>query len=181
MASAKLLIILFFVLVLLICSPVLYYFKIREERKYKKYGVKAVGYIVAYHPELKYPESRDGSLMEVAQILVFAGDDSNRYRQAHDKIAKKISDLEVEDPKDPIERRVSKWVNYEDSKWHKLPKELTDGREAYLMRTYVWRDLLPDNTLLHPFVRVLVLWEEPDSYGKMIKYKESDQDYINDD
>ena len=56
-------------------------------------------------------------------------------------------------------------------------KSVSGGHDAWLMSIRVARDFLPSDKLTHPFVRTLVLWDEPKKNPLIAHYEDADEKY----
>jgi hypothetical protein len=153
---------------------------LHERKMAKRYAEDAelvVGWIVQANKVLYYPES---NLERPAQILVSASARSDPPDPFMADLAKRVAALKGEEPETELEAEVAKLVNdesYREFERFLLPLEFTSGREVYSMHIWVKRSLLPGGALRNPFVRCLVLWDDPATGPRMVAYQPGDDSH----
>jgi hypothetical protein len=158
----------------------MYLAKLREEADYRARGTPAIGWIIQANNQLYRSYSDDGSIAEFAQALVIHGPGADEIDPFVAELARRVASLKDTTPDDPDLQRVAEWVTDEKARpevRHRLPESLTEGREAYLVHVFVYRKWLPGKTLSHPFVRVLMIWNEPTKWPHMVSYHPGDDAY----
>jgi hypothetical protein len=145
----------------------------RMWRHYREHADEMVGWVVQANTALYSP----GGLDRPAQILVAFDARGDEPDPAVAEVARRAAALKGEQPTDPTEVEVARLVNDEDYRPFQrflLPREFTGGREVYSMHVWVQRAKLPGGVLRHPFVRCLVLRDEPATRPLMVPYRPSD-------
>jgi hypothetical protein len=162
---------------LVVLAVVLLVFSVIADRRqwkyYQEHGERVVGWIVQANTSLY----SSGGLDKPAQILV-AFDGGDEPDPALADLATVVAELKGTDPEDDVEAEVARLVNdesYRPFERFRLPLAFTGGREVYSMHIWVKRSLLPGGVLRHPFVRCLVLRDDPKSRPLMDSYRESDE------
>jgi hypothetical protein len=165
---------LFFLVVLLYAYALLS--QRREWRYYKANATPVVGWIVQANSKLYSPEGWDSP----AQVLIAFDSEPGELDESVRELAARVASLKDTDPDDPAEAAVAELVTdegYKPFERFRLPNDFTGGREVYSFHVWVERSMLPDRHLQHPFIRCLVLVDEPKNRVVMDEYKPEDDRY----
>ena len=141
----------------------------REEKHYREHGEEVLGWIVQANTDLY----ESGNVMKPAQVF-FSFDRSIPDPGGYfTDLARRAARLKGKSPKDPAEAEVAELVSdesYRPFERDELPREFTGGREVYSGHIMILRGKLPGSRLQHPYVRLLVLRDEPDKRMLMADY-----------
>lgn len=152
----------------------------RREAYYEKHGTPAIGWIVHADDKLYQPSAWPPSAY--ATVLVIEGPKSNQYREEFFDFASRIKSLKPGEQNllsNPEEIQVANWIadKRPAKERRRIPKSVSGGLDAWLMSIRVARDFLPSDKLTHPFVRTLVLWNEPNKNPLIAHYDDADEKY----
>lgn len=145
-----------------------------EFEDYRNRGKSYVGWIVQANNSLYKSEGWD----RPAQILIDL-DGPNVLDESVGEVARRMAELKDRNPRDRDSALVAKLVsdeNYRPFERFLLPSSFTGGRRIYSFHVWVEREKLPGR-LSHPFVRCLVLVDEPDKRVVMDNYCTEDDQY----
>lgn len=157
-----------------------YFLGKRREAYYEKHGTPAIGWII--HANAKLYTQSAWPPSAYATVLVIEGPKSNQYRDEFFDFATRIKALKPDHQNllsNPEEVMVANWIadNRPIKERRRIPKSVSGGADAWLMSVSIAKDFLPSGKLTHPFVRMLVLWNEPKKAPLIAHYDDADEKY----